>query len=58
MPCSTTQGAFLPNNALLPKDTHTQWPENYFNLFGSWEGQSLQRPEQNHDEQRPSDGQA
>lgn len=31
---------------LIQKDIGTQWPEGYFDLFGSWEGEALQRPEQ------------
>lgn len=31
---------------LIQKDIGTQWPEGYFDLFGSWEGEALQRPPQ------------
>lgn len=31
---------------LIQKDIGAQWPEGYFDLFGSWEGNALQRPEQ------------
>jgi len=37
---------------LARKDTENQWPEDYFELFGSWEGDALQRPEQLNCEQR------
>ena len=31
---------------LVKKETCSQWPENYFDLFGSWEGEPLERSEQ------------
>ena len=31
---------------LIQKDIGTQWPEGYFDLFGAWEGEALQRPPQ------------
>lgn len=31
---------------LIDKDIGRHWPEGYFNLYGSWEGDALQRPEQ------------
>ncbi len=31
---------------LIQKDIGTEWPEGYFDLFGSWEGEVLERPEQ------------
>lgn len=31
---------------LIQKDIGTEWPEGYFDLFGSWEGEALERPEQ------------
>lgn len=37
---------------LIQKDIANQWPEGYFDLFGTWEGSPLQRPEQNAYEQR------
>lgn len=36
---------------LIQKDIGNQWPEDYFELFGSWEGE-LQRAEQGSYEQR------
>lgn len=37
---------------LIQKDINNQWPEGYFDLFGTWEGLPLQRPEQTAYEQR------
>ncbi len=37
---------------LIQKDVGTQWPEGYFDLFGAWEGDALQRPEQGEHELR------
>ena len=36
------------------KDTRQngQWPEGYFDFFGSWQGETLKRPEQGKIEQR------
>ena len=31
---------------LIQKDIGKQWPAGYFALFGSWEREALQRPEQ------------
>ncbi|WGZ94411.1 MAG: hypothetical protein QJT81_00020 [Candidatus Thiothrix putei] len=31
---------------LIQRDVEAQWPQGYFELFGSWEGEPLQRPEQ------------
>ncbi|HFE36984.1 MAG TPA: hypothetical protein ENK06_01020 [Gammaproteobacteria bacterium] len=31
---------------LIQKDLSSQWPKDYFELFGSWEGESLKRAEQ------------
>jgi len=28
---------------LVKKEVADEWPENYFDLFGSWEGQPLER---------------
>lgn len=36
---------------LIQKDIGNQWPEGYFELFGSWEG-GFERPEQGDYEQR------
>lgn len=37
---------------LIQKDIGKQWPDGYFDLFGSWEGATLQRPQQGDYEQR------
>ena len=37
---------------LVKNETDSEWPENYFDLFGSWEGDLLKRPEQGDYEQR------
>lgn len=37
---------------LIQKDIINQRPENYFDLFGSWEGDALQRVEQGDYENR------
>jgi len=37
---------------LIQKDIVNQWPENYFDLFGSWEGDALERTEQGDYENR------
>jgi len=37
---------------LVKKEVENQWPEDYFELFGSWEGTPLERPVQNDYEQR------
>lgn len=37
---------------LIKKETDSKWPENYFDLFGSWEGTPLVRSEQGGFEQR------
>ena len=31
---------------LIKDEIANQWPEGYFDLFGSWEGDPLERPEQ------------
>lgn len=36
---------------LIQKDIGNQWPADYFELFGAWEGK-LERPEQSGYEQR------
>jgi len=39
--------------ALVKKDLSSGWPEGYFEqVFGGWEGEPLQRPEQGDYEQR------
>jgi len=37
---------------LVKREVGNQWPEGYFDLFGSWEGDPLTRPEQGEYEQR------
>ncbi|MCF8056116.1 MAG: hypothetical protein K9K37_05715 [Desulfocapsa sp.] len=37
---------------LIKKEVEQEWPEDYFSLFGSWEGDKLQRPDQGELEQR------
>lgn len=31
---------------LVKKDMGSDWPKDYFDIFGSWEGDDLQRPDQ------------
>lgn len=37
---------------LVKREVDNQWPEGYFDLFGSWEGEPLKRPEQGEYENR------
>ncbi len=37
---------------LVKREVANQWPENYFDNFGQWEGEPLQRPAQGDMEQR------
>jgi hypothetical protein len=37
---------------LIKKDIGNQWPEDYFDLYGSWEGEEIQRPAQGEVEER------
>jgi len=37
---------------LIKKDLENQWPEGYFELFGGWQGEPLERQEQGEHEQR------
>ncbi|HIP83655.1 MAG TPA: hypothetical protein EYH19_08850 [Desulfocapsa sulfexigens] len=37
---------------LVKNEIRSQWPEDYFDLFGSWQGDSLKRSEQGGFEQR------
>ena len=37
---------------LVKREVADQWPENYFDNFGQWEGEPLQRPIQDSFEQR------
>jgi len=39
---------------LIEKDMENQWPEGYFELFGSWNGEPLERPNQSDYENRES----
>ncbi len=31
---------------LVEREVETQWPENYFEIFGSWQGEPLERADQ------------
>jgi len=37
---------------LVKREVANQWPENYFDKFGQWEGEPLQRATQDDMEQR------
>ena len=37
---------------LIKKDLGNQWPEGYFDLYGSWEGEAIQRADQGVVEER------
>lgn len=37
---------------LVKREVEQQWPENYFDCFGSWQGDRLERPEQGNFEKR------
>lgn len=37
---------------LIRQEIMEDWPDNYFDLFGSWEGDPLERPEQGNFENR------
>lgn len=39
---------------LIEREVENQWPENYFDLFGNWQGELLERPDQGDFEQRSS----
>jgi hypothetical protein len=39
---------------LVEKEVEAQWPEGYFELFGSWNGDPLERPSPGEYEQRVS----
>jgi hypothetical protein len=39
---------------LVEKEVEAQWPEGYFELFGRWNGDPLERPPQGEYEQRVS----
>ena len=37
---------------LVKREVSDQWPEDYFDLFGKWEGDPLERPKQGDFENR------
>ena len=37
---------------LIKREISSEWPDNYFDLFGSWEGEAIKRPQQGEYEQR------
>ena len=37
---------------LIQKDINTEWPDDFFDLYGSWEGNTLQRDAQGNYESR------
>lgn len=37
---------------LIKKDMGNQWPDGYFDLYGCWEGEAIQRSEPGEIEQR------
>lgn len=37
---------------LVKQEVGNQWPEGYFDLFGTWEGEALERPPQGGYEKR------
>ena len=37
---------------LVEREVETQWPENYFELFGGWKGEPLERTDQGEYEKR------
>ncbi|MCF7971386.1 MAG: hypothetical protein K9L22_09525 [Methylococcaceae bacterium] len=37
---------------LVKKEVENQWPDDYFQLFGTWQGEPLERSEQGDYEQR------
>ncbi len=39
---------------LVEKEVQTEWPEGYFELFGSWNGEALERSPQGEYENRLS----
>ena len=39
---------------LVKRDIENQWPEGYFELFGGWQGDQLERPTEIEYEQRES----
>ncbi len=39
---------------LVKREVESQWPEGYFDVFGGWQGDALERPEQGQQEDRLS----
>jgi len=39
---------------LIERDVEEQWPKDYFDCFGGWQGDPLERPKQGEYEQRTS----
>ena len=39
---------------LVERELESEWPEGYFELFGSWQGEPLKRPSQGESETRES----
>ena len=39
---------------LIERDVGKQWPKGYFDCFGGWQGDPLERPKQGEYEQRMS----
>lgn len=39
---------------LIEREVENQWPGNYFELFGNWKGEPLERPDQGNFENRSS----
>ena len=37
---------------LVKREVENEWPDGYFDLFGSWQGGRLERPDQEGYEQR------
>ncbi len=37
---------------LVKREVSVEWPEGYFDLFGSWNGEALERPDQGDYEKR------
>ena len=44
--------SFPKPDVFAEKDLKTQWPDDFFDLFGAWEGEPLTRLEQSESEQR------
>jgi len=37
---------------LIKREVSAQWPENFFELFGQWQGEPIERPDQGGYEKR------